>query len=664
MTDRKSLERWIGIFLSRVIVPMLCVSFFLSFNFGDCVAQDSGTDAPLDVVFAPTLNLVPKITPSGENRRLLSVALVLEGELQLRRGADHVALRAFQRAFRLIPSAQSLESILRLTMKMKLKEEFFRYVVAGSEMRVSDAKLVLQAAMLLTENKKYLAAIGYYRNWLHLNRENPNTYFVNLIRLEMGRLLYLKDDYVAASDLFRLVLDALSDDGGLSQQERNQLLRNAVVTYRMMGNSLIQSGDVDLAEQLLRKTWSVTSKSTVLKDEATLLLARGDLDQAEKKLLQSIAKQSNDSEAFQLLERILLKKFKEKNRVVIEMINILESVRKRFQTGKVVDDQLVRFYRERDLWPNAIAILENQRAGLLWQDEANRKLLGIRLLQNDGSKFLEAMAIELKKRGSVDAIGEVLQRAVSKPELMLDIEKFQSAQPEALVQRFCRDLMVMLSNPKKAKWLRPAVEAHLESISIPSLKRKLVNCWAEECRRAGQYAVAIPAFKLCLDLNRSSNDQWVDSKLAFESLISLAMCSVHLGLFETADEYLNQARDFRIGTAALDHLDAWTELQKGCFFEAIEAYRDLIQKYDSPGKSSGPGQMIELAKLELGLAFSIVNRPFLAGEIVAEVFDSKPQGPNLTVFEKNNRKYAKEINEFREKLIGAQNGGPLTLGRD
>ena len=74
--------------------------------------------------------------------------------------------------------------------------------------------------------------------------------------------------------------------------------------------------------------------------------------------------------------------------------------------------------------------------------------------------------------------------------------------------------------------------------------------------------------------------------------------------------------------------------------------------------------MIELAKLELGLAFSIVNRPFLAGEIVAEVFDSKPQGPNLTVFEKNNRKYAKEINEFREKLIGAQNGGPLTLGRD
>ena len=141
---------------------MLCVSFFLSFNFGDCVDQDTGTDAPLDVVFASTLNLVPKITPSGENRRLLSVALVLEGELQLRRGADHIALRAFQRAFRLIPSAQSLESILRLTMKMKLKEEFFRYVVAGSEMRVSDAKLVLQAAMLLTENKKYLAAIRVY----------------------------------------------------------------------------------------------------------------------------------------------------------------------------------------------------------------------------------------------------------------------------------------------------------------------------------------------------------------------------------------------------------------------------------------------------------------------------------------------------------------------
>lgn len=620
-------------------------------------AQITSTDvSPIEIEIDLALPLRQKSTESL-SRKIHAESLYFAGVLQQLTRKNLEALRTLQRSYRAAPNAGLLRDILLLTNRLRLKNEFVRYSEFSGGVGLVDQKLILNAALALTDQRKYESAILFYQRWLDVGTQPPaNLYLKLLIQIEVGRLRYLTKQFEFAARDFQQVLDQLDL---VSTNQRQQLLRNASTTYRMMGNAFLKQGSIELAERLFRRADVDTSPAIRLQDESAIALANSDLETAEKKIIQSISKENNDSESYDLLQRIFEAKIQNESAFKQAMVDQLVSIRKRFKTGKVLDERLVELYIDLGQTSSAIEILVDQRSGTIYRDLANRKLLDLAVQELDASRFLDCLLIEVDEHENLLAIRRTLRNAAENKRFVECYEQFRGASKLTTAGRFASELFFMFV-PASDQTPNPEIlEQHLRELDSALKKRNAASCFALEAFATKRYEMAVIGIKKCQQFNRDQTDKVIDRQRQFENILGLVVSHTLQGEFGEARVAIDAASKLQASSASVSHLHAWLDLQNGRFDDAIDKYSSFLSNNDKSGMPQSLFQLIERARLELALSFVLIDRDDLAIEIIKQAFDSNPLGPDRSSFDRNNQRYAIKFKRL-ESLIGkVKNGGPF-----
>ncbi|MEE2641223.1 MAG: hypothetical protein VX768_11400, partial [Planctomycetota bacterium] len=304
-------------------------------------------------------------------RRLQRTWLTCRWQKQNSRKQDFPEERVPESGAQRRPSSVVFEQILQISEALQLTHEFLLYAEAGMDEPLADARIALRSAVALTDRKKYLAAATYYRKWLDLKKESTVNYLKVLIEIEMGRLWYLSGNYSQAESAFLLALEHL-DSNRLPEKQKQQLLRNSEVTYRLMASTFLKTENTGLAE----KTFALANRGKELPihllDAAQIAFAKKEYARSRDLCYRFIAKQPNHSEAYELLEKILKQPGSDDPLKKANFVTALEAIRKKHPSGKVLDDLLVKLYLQAGRIGKAKQILQNQRRDSLWRDRANR----------------------------------------------------------------------------------------------------------------------------------------------------------------------------------------------------------------------------------------------------------------------------------------------------
>lgn len=618
----------------------------------------------------------PATESTGSQLALLDASLIQALEESYFKRTSPSALRPLQRAFRTTgPTAESgnvLQEILRITHALRRHDEFIRYAEIGASAPLTDEKLALRAAIQLTDARKYSTAAEYYRQWLQLKSPPADNYLSTVVRMEMGRLLYLAGDYQQAERGFRQVLDDLNSDR-LSNDDKDQLLRNSDTTYRMMTTTFLKTGELELAERLLKKTTPDPTSPIQFLYEAQSALARGETDSARDWVLRFIAKQPNHSDAYQLLREIVnARSTGTPDQTQKSFIEELESIRQKFPTGRVLDDLLVNQYVEAGDSEKAIRILRRQRDETLWRDRANRKLLEIALRERDLAGLIEALTIEVDETAALDLVRTALMATAAwlreqSREIAVVLES--DARLERRIAAACLACFAARSGHAEYGLTEKACQTLIADLladrrTTSTQKRQWLDLLGSECLLQDQYRQALLFHRQLLTINRRPDDTWIDPRLAFRTLLNAARCQTGLKDRAAAFEFLDQASELIRQSPFEMHLKAWTHLQFGELHAAVVNYTELLERFGEEENIGEISRLLERARLELAFSCFLLERTTSAREIAEDVWDRNPQGPDLEAFQRNNQKYIRKNQSFLQLVRGVKHGGPFPLGRD
>lgn len=260
---------WAGIFLNGLIRP-----------------------ATADDWISPVKPMQPaRIRTEREGDRLQAAVYFMEGRILERRNEGSLALRKYQRAWRLDRDARViLKQIVPLALELGRVDEGTRYALLLANADLEDPFLAERIAMLMTDQLEYDRSLQLYQHVLQLRAKEPETRDPIGMHFEMGRLYYLTKQYKPAAQSFRIVLNAIENPewNKLSDEVRTALLADKELTYTLIAESFLEAGEYADARDVYQKAAAARSQQ----DDSGWLdfqLARvdyraGKYAQAQKKL--------------------------------------------------------------------------------------------------------------------------------------------------------------------------------------------------------------------------------------------------------------------------------------------------------------------------------------------------------------------------------------------
>jgi tetratricopeptide (TPR) repeat protein len=198
--------------------------------------------------------LKPK-TPRDESAedRIESAASYAHARLLQHREDYSGALRAYQRAWRYEASAISaLDEIVPLAAELKRHHEAARYTAIEEKATVADLALLMRMAAFLSEERDWANAARVYERIVQVRRDAPPDFTSVMVRLELGRLLFLLDRPADAAREFAAAREAIDqpEKFGLSQQLRDLLLEDPERTYELFAETFLQAKRFDEALEM------------------------------------------------------------------------------------------------------------------------------------------------------------------------------------------------------------------------------------------------------------------------------------------------------------------------------------------------------------------------------------------------------------------------------
>ncbi|NLX96832.1 MAG: tetratricopeptide repeat protein [Rhodopirellula sp.] len=255
--------------------------------------------------------LVPGTAPSREHRdRLEALAMFSAARLLENRGDEAEALRLYQRALRFDPEAATVaRQVVLLAYRMGRHAEAVRYALQLIDLEESDPLLLNQLAIYLTDQGQWQRAIKLYESAVGAGGKNPSTADV-LLRMQMGRLYHLVEEYEKAAESFAIVLEALGrgDSAALDEPLKKVLLGDAGATYNLVGETFLLAGRLEEASAAFQQAHRADPNKGLLNYHlAEVDLRRGKPDEALAKLELYFAERlsSEAMEPYRLLAKVL-----------------------------------------------------------------------------------------------------------------------------------------------------------------------------------------------------------------------------------------------------------------------------------------------------------------------------------------------------------------------
>ena len=210
-----------------------------------CAQTPASRAEPLAVeADAPQL-LVPK-QPRDEltEDRLMASALFAEGRLLFRREKYGPALERYERAYRYSNGSSTiLSEVIPLAFSLGRLDEAARYAkLAAQGIRV-DPFVLRRLALHLTDQEQFDQALHLYRIAGQSDDDEAEAVPTVITQFEIGRLLYLTDQFAGAVDCFGSVQELIlrKDPPDAEKPAIEALLKEREVTFSLIAESLLKS---------------------------------------------------------------------------------------------------------------------------------------------------------------------------------------------------------------------------------------------------------------------------------------------------------------------------------------------------------------------------------------------------------------------------------------
>jgi tetratricopeptide (TPR) repeat protein len=348
----------------------------------------------------------------AEADRLEAVSLFAAGRMSEQRQEMPAALRRYQRAFRLDPTAEPvLREIVPLAFSLGREEEAVRYATRLAELDASDPTLLRRLGVVLTEQEQYQQALALYEKVRQLETGRPKSAAHVVLHLEMGRLYMLTGKIDKAAEMLTFVSKALDapEEYGLDTGSLKTLTGEKGEVHELMAAAFLETGKTDeAAKSFARLEKFRPDKAISAYNRARVAAQAGRHDEALASLQEYFdARQSSRGVApYELLAKVL----REQQRAD-EVIPRLEKLFSEQEENVPLNLTLAEEYFQKKEWEKALAryqVAQSSRPSAL----AYRRLLSIYRQTDENEKLLELLGELLAKTGSLEIVEDEFESLV------------------------------------------------------------------------------------------------------------------------------------------------------------------------------------------------------------------------------------------------------------
>ena len=585
------------------------------------VPEAAEPEAPEPLVLDdPPEPLVPnQPRTEAEQNRMEALSLFATGRMLQWRNDDAGALRYYQRALRHDPDAETIAwAIVPVAIKLKREDEAIRYALKVEDPQKTDPLTLRQLGVLLTKKGDWPGAVALYEKALAGRKRDKESAADVLLRMEMGRLYHLVDEYGKAAENFARVLQAVEnpEQFQLDEVAKKVLLGDPGSTYVLIGECFLKADRTDEAVAAFKESHQVEPNEALLGYNLARVDAQtGKPDKALEKL-QPYFDQHVHSEGtapYRLLETVLEDLQKQD-----ELVGRLETLHADDPENVPLAYYLAEKHRKAGQLDKAEPIY-------LALSEKTPTLTGYRSLVEiyRKTKRPEALLDLLGKAAAdnvgLENLGDEGRAVLEDPELVRTLIEHARKQHQDDPDQFGPDLRTAVTTlAMEAKQFDAAGEFFDLAIqSEPDREAELLLVWGLGLLFEEKYAEAAGVFQRGIDRKAMPEDNPV-----FHYYLAGA-----LEMDGRTDEALAAARkaaEVKDDSARFLSRVAWILYHSDRHEEAFKVYTELVDRFGSDYSSAEVRQVLRETRLVLSNLCVLKDEMPQAEEWLQQVLDEFP----------------------------------------
>jgi tetratricopeptide (TPR) repeat protein len=575
---------------------------------------------PLVLEDAPA-TLVPQSAPDEVERdKKEALILFASGRAMELNDKFAPALRSYQRALQLDPnSAEIVREIVPLAMRLDRDSEAVRYALLPIEGDAAiDPLLLRQLGVVQVQKEDWRSAMRLFERAAMAHPMVDDDDEV-LLRLELGRLYHLDEQFDKAADCFADVVKALAqpEKFGLDEKTVKAILEEPADLYQVFGDAFVRAGRVEEAKTAFEKADSYSPDKAVLQYElARVHLADDKPAEALSELETALAgKFSGQGTGPYELYAELLSKLDKTN----ELIPRLEKLQAADGENLSLNYFLASKYAEAGSLDKAAAIYSSLLAKTPTYT-GYRSLAEIHAKAKNYEGLLTVLGEAQDKAGMLESLGmetaKISQDADLMKRLIETAKKRNSASP-AKSTRGENFALGMLATDAK---LWPAADEFFAKAaeSDPKLSDEVYLVWGLGLLLAERSSEAAKVFQQAIDHQQTAEEGatfyfYLAGALALENRIDESFAAA------------NKAAELKPTSIAFLSRPGWVLSFGKRYEEAYKFYRELLQKHENDFSSDEFREGLKEIRLALSNVCAMMNRIPEAEELLQRVLDEFPE---------------------------------------
>jgi len=565
---------------------------------------------------------LPRHDPATETERNRREALAL---FSTARSLEHqkdyaAALRFYQRALRCDPEAASVaEAIVRLAFGLGRHGQAARYYALNADLLEDiDPKVLSGLGFYLAQQGDWQQALALYEKALAARKQSESTVTDIILRMEMGRLYWLSDEYEKAADCFAQVLKAFErpDEFEFDADVKEALLGKRHATYNLIGESFLLADRPEEAIAAFKKSHEIAPNEGLLKyNLARVDLLVGKPNEALAKLQvyfdEHLASQA--AAPYRLLADILKELDKD-----AELIGRLEKLRADDASNVPLGYFLAGKYAEAKLFDKA-ETLYLELAEKSPTVTGYRGLVDIYRNANRHDALLDVLGRAAADNAILELFGEG-QAISDDPKLVRTLVKTAEKRRQDKPDDFNHGLQLAtgLLALESGQYDTAGEFFDLALQSKPDRAAEILLLWGLSLLDDEQYKPAAEVFKRGIDEKTPS-----DKTPIFYYYLAFA-----LEMAGQTDDALAAARkaiELKGDSAPFRSRAAWILYHSGRHDEAVKAYTELIDRFDAEYGSTRLRRLLRESRLVLSNLCVLQGKLAQAEEWLEQVLDEFPE---------------------------------------
>jgi len=487
---------------------LLSVVVTLGIDSAAARAAEQGRSAPhaadpliLDDVPEPLRPAHPR-TPEQRDR-IDAIALFAAGRALEGKDRYAEALQNYQRALRLDPQAGAVaRAILPMAVVLKREAVATRYMLQmkSEDLQSVGLPLIEYIADRLDKQGEWTSAARLYEAVAAGRAGTEETKADVRIRMAMGRLYYISEQYAKAADNFNVVLRALEDPEqfGLDEQWKKRLLGTDGATYNLFGECLLLADRFDPATSAFRNAHGVSKDDGVLQFNLARVYARRKQPKRALKALEACFEHHLADEG--LAPYALLGEVLEQLGKKDELLPRLEKLHDDDADNVSLAYYLAGRYREADRPDDA----EKLYRGLAQEEPSltgYRALIDIYRSTNRDEALLEILGEAVDDVGVLETLGEEIEAVVADDALVGKLfdraRKIQQEDPDKLTHGMALAMALLAIEKKQHETAAEFFELAMKA--EPDSKAETLLLWGIGLLLDDRAAEAAKLFQRAID---------------------------------------------------------------------------------------------------------------------------------------------------------------------